>query len=99
MRNIEFVQCWDLNETIEFLIQCDEGYDETPKLRVIPKRYPEISIEQNILALFDGIGKQTSHDLLLKYGSLAKLISVLRKMKKSEAVKHKRIYELWRVFK
>lgn len=98
MRDIEFVQTWDLNETIEFLIQCDEGYDETPKLRVIPKRYPDIPLEQNILALFNGIGKSTSEKLLEEFGTLSKLITALRKMKKKEAEKHKRLFELWKIF-
>lgn len=64
MRDMEFVQTWNLEETIEFLIQCDEGYDKTPKLRVLPKRYPDISLKQNILCLFDGIGKERSKKIL-----------------------------------
>jgi hypothetical protein len=60
MRGMEFVQTWSLNETIDFLIQCDEGYDHIPKLRLIPKRYPKFPIERNILALFDGIGIKRS---------------------------------------
>ena len=64
MRDMEFVQTWNLNETIDFLIQCDNGYDHTPKTRLIPKRYPDISLERNILALFDGIGKVRSKKIL-----------------------------------
>jgi ERCC4-type nuclease len=64
MRDMEFVQTWNLDETIDFLIQCDEGYDKTPKLRVLPKRYPEIPLEQNILVLFNGIGKVRSEKIL-----------------------------------
>lgn len=56
-RNMEFVQTWNLSETIDFLIQCNKGYDNTPKLRLIPKRQPSFSLEMNILALFDGIGE------------------------------------------
>ena len=51
MRDMEFVQTWNLDETIDFIIQCDQGYDHKPKLRMIAKRYPEISLEQNILLL------------------------------------------------
>lgn len=64
MRNMEFVQTWNLNETIDFLIQCDNGYDHEPKLRLIPKRYPDVILERNILALFDGIGKVRSQKIL-----------------------------------
>ncbi|MFX0073073.1 MAG: hypothetical protein ACFFAO_18500 [Candidatus Hermodarchaeota archaeon] len=98
MRDIEFVQTWDLDETITFLEQCDEGYDQDPKLRVIPKRYPDIPIEQNILVLFKGIGKARSEKILEDYGSLSKLITALRKMPESEAKKHETLYELWKVF-
>lgn len=84
MRDIEFVQTWDLDETIEFLIQCDEGYDETPKLRVIPKRYPDIPIAMNILVLFDGVGKVTAQKKIEQHGSLGKYITYLRKTKKSD---------------
>jgi len=64
MRNMEFVQTWNLNETIDFLIQCDNGYDHESKTRLIPKRYPDISLDRNILALFDGIGKVRSKKIL-----------------------------------
>ena len=65
-REMEFVQTWNFDETIDFLLQCDEGYDKVPKLRLIPKRYPEFPIERNILALFDGIGKVRSGKILEK---------------------------------
>jgi len=81
MRDMEFVQTWNLDETIDFIIQCDEGYDHIPKLRVLPKRYPEIPLDQNILVLFDGVGKVTSENLLKEYGSLAGLIKELPKIK------------------
>lgn len=93
MRDIEFVQTWDLNETISFLEQCDKGYDETPKLRVIPKRYPDIPVGQNILILLPNIGKVTSENLLKKHGSLNKLISDVRKMKK-EDIENSKIYKI-----
>ena len=86
MRNMEFVQTWNLDETIDFIIQCDEGYDHTPKLRILPKRYPDIPLEQNILVLFDGVGKETSAKLLKEYGSLAGLIKELPKIKKDNKI-------------
>lgn len=79
MRNMEFVQTWNLDETIDFLIQCDEGYDKTSKLRLIPKRYPEFPIERNILALFDGIGKVRSEKILEKNPDIAKTLKTLIK--------------------
>ena len=97
MRDIEFVQTWDLDETIDFLEQCDEGFDETPKLRVIPKRYPEISLDQNILVLVPTIGKVGSENLLRKHGSLGKLITDVRKMKKGDEL-NKTYRELKKVF-
>ncbi len=86
MRDMEFVQTWNLDETIDFIIQCDAGYDHTPKLRVLPKRYPDIPLEQNILVLFDGVGKETSAKFLKEYGSLAGLIKELPKIKKDNKI-------------
>lgn len=79
MRNMEFVQTWNFDETVDFLLQCDEGYDHTPKLRLIPKRYPEFPIERNILALFDGIGKVRSGKILEKNLDILKIIEKLKK--------------------
>jgi len=86
MRDMEFVQTWNLDETIDFIIQCDEGYDHEPKLRIIPKRHPDIPLEQNILVLFDGVGKETSTRMLKEYGSLAGLIKELPKIKKDNKI-------------
>lgn len=77
MRDMEFVQTWNLDETIDFLIQCDKGYDHTPKLRLIPKQYPDIPIERNILALFDGIGKVRSFKILKENPKIAKILKIL----------------------
>lgn len=79
MRNMEFVQTWNLDETIDFLIQCDEGYDKVPKMRLIPKRYPEFSTERNILALYDGIGKVRSGKILEKNPDIVKILEKLTK--------------------
>jgi len=77
MRDMEFVQTWNLNETIDFLIQCDNGYDKTPKTRLIPKRYPNVSLERNILALFDGIGKVRSEKILEEKPVIKMILSTL----------------------
>lgn len=80
MRDMEFVQTWNLNETIDFLIQCDLGYDHEPKLRLSPKRYPDITLERNILALFDGIGKVRSEKILKEHKDIT--IDLKRLIKK-----------------
>lgn len=77
MRNMEFVQTWNLDETIRFIEQCDKGVDKTPKLRLIPKRYPDVSIERNILALFDGIGKVRSEKILKEEKQIKKILKIL----------------------
>ena len=95
MRDMEFVQTWNLNETIDFLIQCDKGYDHKPKFRMIAKRYPEVSLEQNVLLLFDGVGKETSTKLLKEYGSLANLIIELREIKNGDSKIFKQLREIF----
>lgn len=95
MRDIEFTQTYDLDETIDFLIQCDKGYDRKPKLRIIPKRYPSVSLERNILIQFEGVGKIRSKKLLEQYKNLPNLIKSLKKMDKKKVKTHeilKRIY-------
>jgi ERCC4-type nuclease len=79
MRDMEFVQTWNLDETIEFLLQCDEGYDKTPKIRLIPKRHKKIPLEREILGLFDGIGKVRSEKILKEQPKIKKIIEVLIK--------------------
>lgn len=98
MRDMEFVQTYNLDETIDFLIQCDEGYDKEPKLRAVPKRRPELSLEQNILILFDDVGLKRSTKILEDYGSLANLIKELRKIKNGNKFKHKIFKQLYEVF-
>ena len=80
-RNMEFVQTWNLNETLDFIIECDKGCGIEPTYRAIPKRIPEVSLEQNILMLFDGVGEKTSEKMLKEYGSLAVFIKELPKIK------------------
>jgi ERCC4-type nuclease len=92
MRDMEFVQTYDLEETIDFLIQCDKGFGQEPQLRVIPKRYPEISLEQNLLVLFPDIGKKRSEAILKQFKTLGKFITFLRSvdLNKSKYKKFKR---------
>ena len=88
MRDIEFVQTWNLQETIEFIRQCDAGYDNEPKFRVIPKRYPELPLEQNILIQFKGIGKVKSAKLLENEEIKNILEKLIKKVKESGLAKN-----------
>ena len=63
-RGMHLIQTYNLDETLEFLVQADEGYSKESKLRLLPKRYPTFSIERNILALFKGIGIKRSEKIL-----------------------------------
>ncbi len=98
MRDMELVQTWNLDETIDFLIQCDEGYDHTPKLRLLPKRYPEFSIQRNILVLVEGIGKERSGKLMKEYKTLYNLIIQLKDMNGEKRKKHQIYNKLYEAF-
>lgn len=63
-RNMEFIQTWNIDETLEFIHQCDLGLGKEPKIRIKPKRYPNISLERNILIQYKGVGKVRSKRLL-----------------------------------
>lgn len=85
-RNMEFVQTWNLNETLDFIVECDKGCGTEPVYRVIPKRIPHVSLEQNILMLFDGVGEKTSAKMLKEYGSLPLLIKELSTIEGKSAI-------------
>ena len=84
MRNIWFLQAWDINETAELLHNMNEGFDETPKLRLIPKHIAKFSTAQTMLATVKGIGKMTSASLLEKHKTLSGIMTYTRKLKKEE---------------
>ena len=84
MRDIWFLQSWDINETAELLHNMDEGFDKTPKIRLIPKKIPKFPTAQTILATVKGVGKVTSANLLLKHKNIEGLIKYLRKLPKAE---------------
>jgi ERCC4-type nuclease len=87
MRGIEFVQTYNLEETIDFIDECDKGFGQEPKLRLIPKRYPRYPLEQNILALFKGCGKERSKQILEKNERINEILSMLKEeMKKYKFV-------------
>lgn len=66
MRGIMFVQTWDMKETVEFIIQADEGFEKVSKHRIIPKKYPNLPLNEAILSLFKGIGQKRSKGILKK---------------------------------
>lgn len=76
-RNMEFVQTWNLDETIDFLMQCDLGYGAEPKIRFVPKRYPQLPLERKLLVVFKGIGKVRSEKILNTHPEIANTIERL----------------------
>lgn len=88
MRGIMFVQTWDLNETVEFIIQADEGFGKESKHRVIPKTYPQLPLEQAILCQFKGIAIKRSEKILDNdYATLMKLKGLIKHVKKKYKIK------------
>lgn len=82
-RNMEFVQTWNLDETIDFLMQCDIGYDSEPKIRFVPKRYPELPLERKLLVVFKGIGKVRSEKILKNHPEIDHIVKqLIKKVKK-----------------
>ena len=84
MRDIWFLQTIDLEETAIFLDNMNEGFDETPKLRLIPKRIAQFSTAQTILATVPKIGKVTSGKLLGEHGTLDNIIDYVKEMPAAE---------------
>ena len=76
-RDMEFVQTWNLDETIKFLMQCDLGYGSEPKIRYVPKRYPELPLERKLLVVFKGIGKVRSEKILNTHPEIANIVERL----------------------
>lgn len=88
MRDMMFIQTWDYIETVEFIIQADEGFGKESKHRLIPKKYPHLSIEQSILAQFKGIGEKRSKAIMDTDDYVIKKIKLLTNyMKKKYKVK------------
>ena len=81
MRDVNILQFWDLNETLERIARMDEGFDQTPKLRLIPKKIDGFEIQQLLLATIKGIGKVKSAQLLTKFGTIENIIKELKKTK------------------
>ncbi len=91
MRGIMFVQTWDMKETVEFVIQADEGFDKVSKHRVIPKKYPELPLNQAIMSLFNGIGLKKSLSVLNKDLKLKKRLNgIINYINKTHAT-HKKV--------
>lgn len=80
MRGIMFVQTWDMKETVEFIIQADEGFEQVSKHRIIPKKYPNLPMNEAILSLFKGIGQKRSKGILKKDDRVKRRIDSLIKL-------------------
>jgi len=91
-RGIMFVQTWDMDETVEFIIQADEGFGNISNHRLITKQYPQLPLNQAILCQFNGIGLKRSETILKKDEQLVRNIKNLEKyMKKMYKPKDKKI--------
>jgi len=84
MRDIWVLQSIDLQETMEFLKQMYEGFDQESKYRAVPKDYPNFEPAQNMLMIIKGIGKYRSAKLLEEYGTLNKVFTAVKKASADE---------------
>ena len=93
-----FVQTWDMDETVEFIIQADEGFGNISSHRLIPKQYPQLKLEQAILCQFNGIGLKRSESILKKDKQLVRNLknieNYMKKTYKTKEVCHKCRYDL-----
>ncbi|MCP4651662.1 MAG: hypothetical protein GY853_16495 [PVC group bacterium] len=94
MRDIWVLPTVDLEETMEFLKQMHDGFDEESKYRAIPKDFPQYETAQNMLMVVKGIGKYKSWQLLHKYETLDKVFMAVKKAKKDELASNHILREL-----
>jgi len=91
MRGIMFIQTWDMKETVEFIIQADEGFEKISKHRIIPKKYPQLPLNQAILSLFKGIGIKKSLSVLNKDEKLKKRLNNIINYINTKHIIHKKV--------
>ena len=77
MRGIMFIQTWDMKETVEFIIQADEGFEKISKHRITPKQYPSLPMNEAILTLFKSVGQKRSKGILVKDNNLKRRLNGL----------------------
>ena len=77
MRGIMFIQTWDMKETVEFIIQADEGFEKISKHRITPKQYPSLPMNEAILTLFKSVGQKRSKGILAKDNNLKRRLNGL----------------------
>lgn len=95
---VALVQSWNLEETALMIKEIADGSGIDPKIRNIPKKISGLSLEAQMLTVIPGIGKGRSQNILAEYGTLSKLITAIRKMKKTEANKRSMTKKLKEVF-
>lgn len=95
---VAFLQSYDLQETVLLVEQLCEGAGDEPALRKTKKKYKSFSLEENILMLFPQVGKKRSRKILKKFGSLANLITEIRKNKDEELQKYQIFKKMYEVF-
>lgn len=89
--NVALLQTYDLTETVIFVEQLCEGAGQEPGLRPSPKPVKTFNIEENILMMFDQIGKKRCKKILKRFGSLPNLIEFLKQ--DSEELEQYEIYK------
>lgn len=89
--NVALLQTYDLTETVIFVEQLCEGAGHEPGLRPTPKPVKTFNIEENILMMFDQIGKKRCKKILKRFGSLPNLIEFLKE--DSEELEQYEIYK------
>lgn len=95
---VALVQTQNLEETAMIVKWISEGAGIDPKIRAIPKKIAGLSLEQQMLTVIPGIGKGRSQNIIAEYGSIKKLITAMRKMKKVDAAKHSITKKLKEIF-
>jgi len=95
---VALVQTQSLEETALIVKWVSEGAGNDPKVRSIPKKIAGLTLEQQMLTVIPGIGKARAQNIIAEYGSLGKLISAMRKMKKVDASKHSITKKLKEIF-
>lgn len=96
--NVCFLQTWNLLETVLFIEQLNEGAGKEPRLRRTKKRNKKFSLEENILMMFPQVGEKRCKKFISEFGSLAHIITLLRKGGHKKLEKYKLFEKMKDVF-
>lgn len=81
------IQTKSMEETAKMVEQISKGSGMEPKIRAIPRKIAGLSLEEKMLTVIPRVGKVRAQQMIKEFGSLGKLITNVRKMKKVEANK------------